>query len=53
MNLGRIIEDLYVLGRFGYFYHKADRDIASVGFVPSELPKRDKIRYAWNRATGR
>jgi hypothetical protein len=48
--IGRLLEDIIFVGRIGYFYHKAPRDIASVGFNPGALTRKQKVRYAWTKA---
>lgn len=48
--IGRLIEDLFFLSRIGYFYYRAPRDITSVGFNPLSLTRKQKFKYAFNKA---
>lgn len=48
--IGRLIEDLFFLGRIGYFYYRAPLDVTSVGFNPTTLSKKQKLKYALNKA---
>lgn len=48
--IGRLLEDLFFVGRLGWFYNKANKEIKSVGFTPRDVSKKEKFKYAWGRA---
>ena len=49
--IGRLFEDALVAVRFGWFYRQSGKEMKSVGFVQTPTARKERLKYAWNRAT--
>ena len=54
LMLMRIVEDMYFVGRFAWFYYRAPDENFRVGFSmePTAMPVKTRAVWAYRRALG-